>query len=152
MSKDKGRKVVATNKDARFRFFIEDTFEAGIALTGTEVKSLRIGKVQMSDSYVFVKDGEAFLSHLHISEYSHGNRENHDPMRVRKLLLHKSEIERLGSAVAEKGMTVVPTQIYFQNGKAKVELGLGKGKKLHDKRESIKSREAQREMDRSRKR
>lgn len=152
MTKEKGRKVVATNKDARFRFFIEDTLEAGIALTGTEVKSLRVGKVQMSDSYVFIKDGEAFLSHLHISEYSHGNRENHDPMRVRKLLLHKKEIERLGSSVAEKGMAIVPTQIYFQNGRAKVELGLGKGKKLHDKRESIKSREAKREMDRSRKR
>lgn len=150
--KDTGRKIISTNKDARFRYFINDTMEAGIALQGTEVKSLRSGKVQMADSYVFVQNGEAFLSHLHIGEYSHGNRENHEPMRVRKLLLNKKEIERLHSATAKEGMTIVPTQMYFVKGRAKVEIGLGKGKKSHDKRESIKERESKREMDRAKSR
>ncbi|MCO5142711.1 MAG: SsrA-binding protein SmpB [Oligoflexia bacterium] len=150
--KSEGRKIIATNKDARFRYFIEDTFEAGLVLTGTEVKSLRTGKAQLSDAYVFIKDGEAFLSNAHIEEYTHGNRENHNPLRIRKLLLNKKEIEQISAAVNEKGKTVVPTQMYFTKGKAKVEIGIGKGKKLHDKRDSIKERDSKREMDRARKR
>jgi SsrA-binding protein len=152
MKKETGRKIIAVNKDARFRFFIEDTMEAGIALTGTEVKSLRAGKAQMSDSYVYVRNGEAILSHMHIAEYTHGNRENHDPMRERKLLLHRKEIDQLAGAINEQGKTIVPTQMYFAKGKAKIEIGIGKGKKVHDKRQSIKEKEAKREMDRSRKR
>lgn len=150
--KETGRKIISTNKDARHRFFIDDTYEAGVVLTGTEVKALRAAKVQMSDAYVYVQNGEAFLSNMHIGEYSHGNRENHAPMRIRKLLLHKKEIEKLGAAVQEKGLSIVPTQMYFVKGKAKVEIGVGKGKKLHDKRQSIKEKEAKRDMDRSRKR
>jgi SsrA-binding protein len=153
MSKpDSGKTVIATNKDAGFRYFIEDTFEAGIELMGTEVKSLRTGKVQMNDSYVYVKGGQAFLAHMHISEYSHGNRENHLPMRERRLLLHRREIDRLAAAVNEKGMAIIPLQLYFVKGRAKVEIGLGRGKKLHDKRATLKEKEAKREIDRSLKR
>lgn len=152
MKKETGRKIIATNKDARFRFFIEDTFEAGISLLGTEVKSLRAGKVQMSDAYVFFRNGEAFLSNMHIAEYSHGNRENHQPLRERKLLLHRKELDQLSSAVNEQGRTIVPTQMYFSKGKAKVEVAIAKGKKLHDKRADLKEKEAKREMDRNRKR
>jgi SsrA-binding protein len=152
VKKETGRKIISTNKDARFRFFIEDTYEAGVVLTGTEVKALRAAKVQMSDAYVYIQNGEAFLSNMHIGEYSHGNRENHEPMRIRKLLLHKQEIDKLAGAINEKGLSIVPTQMYFSKGKAKVEIGVGKGKKLHDKRQSIKEKEAKRDMDRSRKR
>ena len=133
MKKDEGRKIIATNKDARHRFFIEDTLEAGLVLLGTEVKSLRTGKVQMSDAYAYVKNGEAWLSNMQIPEYSHGNRENHVPLRERKLLLHRKEIDRLASAVNEEGRTIVPTQLYLQKGRVKIELGIAKGKKLHDK-------------------
>jgi SsrA-binding protein len=152
MKKDEGRKIIATNKDARHRFFIEDTLEAGLVLLGTEVKSLRTGKVQMSDAYAYVKNGEAWLSNMQIPEYSHGNRENHVPLRERKLLLHRKEIDRLASAVNEEGRTIVPTQLYLQKGRVKIELGIAKGKKLHDKRASIKEKESKREMDRARKR
>lgn len=152
MKKETGRKIIATNKDARFRFFIEDTFEAGVSLLGTEVKSLRAGKVQMSDAYVFFRNGEAFLSNMHIAEYSHGNRENHQPLRERKLLLHRKELDQLSAAVNEQGRTIVPTQMYFSKGKAKVEVAIAKGKKLHDKRADLKEKEAKREMDRNRKR
>ena len=142
MKKDEGRKIIATNKDARHRFFIEDTLEAGLVLLGTEVKSLRTGKVQMSDAYAYVKNGEAWLSNMQIPEYSHGNRENHVPLRERKLLLHRKEIDRLASAVNEEGRTIVPTQLYLQKGRVKIELGIAKGKKLHDKRASIKEKES----------
>lgn len=152
MKKDEGQKIIATNKDARFRYFIEETIEAGLVLQGTEVKSLRNGKVQIADAYVFVKNGEAFLTNMHIPEYTHGNRENHNPLRERKLLLNRREIDRLSAAVNEEGRTVVPTQMYFLKGRAKVELGIGKGKKAHDKRQSIKEKESKREMDRARKR
>lgn len=152
MKKDSARKIISVNKDARFRYFIGETFEAGIVLTGTEVKSLRDGKAQMADAYVFVKNGEAFLSNMHITEYTHGNRENHNPVRERKLLLHKKEIADLSAATQEQGKTIVPTQMYFLKGKAKVEIGVGKGKNMGDKRQSIKEKEAQREMDRVRKR
>lgn len=151
MKKDTGRKIITVNKDARFRFFIEDTYEAGIVLTGTEVKSLRAGKAAMADAYVFIQNGEAFLSSLHILEYTHGNRLNHNPIRTRKLLLHRKEIDVLSSAIHEQGKTIVPTQMYFEKGRAKVEIGIAKGKKIHDKRNSIKEKEAKREMDRSRK-
>jgi SsrA-binding protein len=146
------KKVVSTNKDARFRYFISETFEAGLALVGTEVKALRTGKVNLSDSYVFIKDGQAWLQNMHISEYSHGNRENHVPLRDRKLLLHRKEIDKLAAAINKNGFSLIPTELYFLQGRAKVELGLGKGKKAHDKRESIKEKEAKREMDRVRKR
>ncbi|MGZ3653529.1 MAG: SsrA-binding protein SmpB [Bdellovibrionota bacterium] len=150
--KPETRQVISTNKDARFRYFIEETIEAGISLVGTEVKSLRIGKVQMADAYVFVKNGEAFLSNMHIPEYTFGNRLNHNPLRERKLLLHRHQIDKMAAAVNEKGMSIIPTEMYFLKGRAKIELGLGKGKKLHDKRASIKEKESKREMDRARKR
>lgn len=138
-------KVVTTNRQAYHDYFIDETIEAGIVLTGTEVKSLRDGRVNLKDAYVLIKDKEAWLLNAHISEYSHGNRSNHDPTRTRKLLLHKSEILRLGSKVQEKGFTLVPTKLYFKRGRAKVELGLGRGKKLYDKRESEKNRMLERE-------
>jgi len=149
---DNGRKVIATNKDARFRYFINELVEAGLVLVGTEVKALRNSKVNLSDAYVFVKNGEAWLQNMHIGEYSHGNRENHVPLRDRKLLLNRKEIDKLHSCVNEQGMSVIPTELYFLKGRAKVELGIGKGKKAHDKRDSIKEKEAKREMDRVRKR
>jgi len=147
MTKEKStKKIIANNKDARFRYQIGDTYEAGLVLTGTEVKSLRTGKVAMNDAFAFIKNGEAFLSHLHISEYKHGNRENHEPMRTRKLLLNKKEINEMQGAIEREGMTIVPTILYFQKGRAKVELGIGKGKKLHDKRASIKEKDAKKEL------
>ncbi|NUM88631.1 MAG: SsrA-binding protein SmpB [Bdellovibrionales bacterium] len=139
-------KVIATNREARHRFFIHETVEAGIVLTGTEVKSLRGGKAVMGDSYAFIKNGECWLGHLHIPEYSHGNRENHEPMRERKLLLHKREIEKLESSTAKKGMTIVPLQLYFSKGRVKVELGLAKGKNVADKRQAMKDRSVKKEL------
>lgn len=140
------KKIVATNKDARFRYQISDTYEAGLVLTGTEVKSLRTGKANMGDAFAFIKSGEAFLSHLHIGEYKHGNRENHEPMRTRKLLLHKKEIEKMQSAIEREGMTVIPTILYFLKGRAKIELGIAKGKKIHDKRASMKEKDVKKEL------
>lgn len=148
MKPESGRKIIATNKDAHFRYHITEKVEAGISLLGTEVKSLRNGKVQMNDAYVFFIRGEAYLQNLHIAEYSHGNRENHLPLRDRKLLLHRKEIDKLSAAVNEQGYSLIPTQMYFEKGRVKVELGLGKGKKLHDKRASIKEKESKRELDR----
>ena len=142
--------VAATNRRAYHDYFIEEKFEAGIVLTGTEVKSLRDGRANLQDSYASVKDGEVFLYHCHISPYSHGNLMNHDPLRVRKLLLHKKEINKLLGKTQQKGLTLVPLRIYFsERGKAKVELGLAKGKKQYDRRESIKAREAGREVERA---
>ena len=147
---EKNEKVVATNRKAYHDYFIEEKFEAGIMLTGTEVKSLREGRANLQDSYASVKDGEAFLYHCHISPYSHGNLMNHDPLRVRKLLLHKKEIHKLLGKTQQKGLTLVPLRIYFsERGKAKVELGLAKGKKLYDRRDTIKAREAGREVQRA---
>ncbi len=140
-----GIKIVTTNREAYHNYFIDETYEAGLMLTGTEVKSLRDGRVNLKDAYVAVKDGEAWLINAHISPYSHGNRENHDPTRTRKLLLHKKEIVRLGSKVQEKGFTLVPTKIYFKQGRAKAEIGLARGKKLYDKRETEKRRLVERE-------
>jgi SsrA-binding protein len=143
-------KVVATKRKAYHDYFIEEKFEAGIVLRGTEVKSIRDGRVNLQDSYASVKEGEVFLHHCHISPYSHGNIMNHDPIRVRKLLLHKKEINKLLGKTQQKGLTLVPLRIYFsKRGQAKVELGLAKGKKQHDRRESIKTREAGREVERA---
>lgn len=141
-------KSICQNKMARRDYFIEDTFEAGIVLVGTEVKSLRDGRANLKDSYARVRDEEIYLYDLHIAPYTHGNRANHDPLRVRKLLLHKREIRRLYGKSQEKGLALVPLRMYFRNGKVKVELGVGRGKKLYDKREDIKLREDQRDMER----
>lgn len=138
-------KIVTTNRQAYHDYFIDETVEAGLVLTGTEVKSLRDGRVNLKDAYVLIKDGEAWLFNAHISEYSHGNRSNHTPTRTRKLLLHKSEILKLGSRIQEKGLTLIPTKLYFKQGRAKVEVGIGRGKKLYDKRESEKNRMLERE-------
>ena len=142
---------VTTNKKAYHDFFIEETFEAGMVLVGTEVKSLREGRANLKDSYALVKGGEVFILGCHISPYSHGNIMNPDPERTRKLLLHKSEVIRLGELLAQKGFTLVPLKIYFKGGRAKMELGLAKGKKLYDVREAVKEKEAKREMDRAKK-
>ena len=129
-------KIVTTNRAAYHDYHILETFEAGIELTGTEVKSAREGRVNLKDAYAMVRDGEAWLHNAHISPYSHGNRENHEPTRARRLLLHRREIERLRSRVEEKGLTVVPTKFYFKNGFIKCELAVARGKKLYDKRET----------------
>lgn len=143
-------KVVATNRKAFHDYFIEERYEAGILLQGTEVKSLREGRVNLQDSYASVRGSEMFLHQCHISPYSHGNIMNHDPTRVRKLLLHKAEIHKLLGKTQQKGLTLIPLRIYFsKRGYAKVELGLAKGKKLYDRRETIKTREAGREVQRA---
>jgi len=134
MSKEE--KVLAANRAAFHNYHISDKFEAGIALTGTEVKSAMGGRVQLKEAYVGVREGEAWLFNAHISPYSHGNRLNHEPMRTRKLLLHKREIEKLEEASVKQGMTLVPTQVYLKNGRIKVEVGVARGKKLYDKREA----------------
>lgn len=140
------QKVVAENRRARFDYSIEDTFEAGLALQGTEVKALRAGEASIAESYAEVKDGEVWLVNANIPEYSHGNRQNHEPRRPRKLLLHGREINRLFGAVERKGMTLVPLSIYFnRTGRAKVELALAKGKQAHDKRQAIKERDWKRD-------
>jgi SsrA-binding protein len=137
------------NKKASHSYFIEEKLEAGLVLQGTEVKSLREGRANLKESYARIKDGEVFLYQCHISPYSHGNRQNHDPIRPRKLLLHKREIKKLFGKVAERGYTLVPVALYFSHGKAKLEIGLGKGKKLHDKRHALKERTDKREMERA---
>ena len=138
-------KVVATNREAYHNYHILETHECGVVLTGTEVKSAREGRCNLKDSYAQMRDGEAWLLNAHISPYSHGHRDNHMPTRTRKLLLHKSEIIKLASKTQEKGLTLVATRMYLKNGRLKVELGVAKGKKLHDKRETIKRRDADRE-------
>jgi len=142
-----GEKVLCENKKARHDYFIEETYEAGIALQGTEVKSLRLGKANLKDSYVQIEEQEALLHHTHISPYPYGHQFNHDPERVRKLLLHKREIRRLTGKTHERGYTLVPLKIYLKNGKIKIEIGLAKGKTLYDKREVLKKRSAAREME-----
>lgn len=140
---------IARNKRARHDYHILDTWEAGIVLKGTEVKSLREGKANISDAYGIIKDGEAYLLNLHISPYERGGYSNHEPERTRKLLLHRKEIRRLIGAVEREGLTLIPLELYFKNGVAKVALALGKGKKLHDKRETERARDAEREMSRA---
>ena len=129
-------KTVATNREAYHNYFILETYEAGVQLAGTEVKSARGGRVNLKDGYVTVRDGQAWLLNVHISHYSHGNRQNHEPVRERRLLMHKREIIRLQSKVQEKGLTLVPTKFYFKGNLIKCEIGLAKGKKLYDKRET----------------
>src|SRR4030067_2562794 len=142
-------KVICQNRKAYHDYHIEETFEAGIALSGTEVKSLREGKENIKDSYVIIKDHEVFLLNCHISHYSHGNIMNHDPMRTRKLLLHRKEINRLWGKTAMRGFTLIPLKIYFKGPVAKVEIALAKGKKLFEKRETIKEKDARREIARA---
>jgi SsrA-binding protein len=143
-----GEKIIAQNKTARLNYFIDDTYEAGIALVGTEVKALREGKANLKDSYAMVKDGEVFIHEMHISPYTYGNRQNHDPLRVRKLLLHKGEIKRLYGKSRERGLALIPLKLYFKSGKVKIEIGVGRGKKHYDKRESLRVKEDRREIER----
>ena len=145
-------KIIATNKEARHNYALFDTYEAGIALKGGEVKSLRAGKASLKESFARIEKGEVFLVSAHISPYSHGNIQNHDPLRERKLLLHKSEIRRLVGKTEQKGLTLVPLRAYFAQGHAKVELALARGKRHSDKRETIKRRDAAREVERELKR
>jgi len=142
-------KIVAQNKKARYDYHILDTWEAGVALLGTEVKSLRAGNANLKDGYARIQNGEVFLHNCHISPYEKGTHANHDPLRVRKLLLNRKEIRKLTGRVEEKGLTLVALKIYFKRGRAKVEIGLARGKKLHDKREAIAKRETGRELDRA---
>ncbi|MGQ0550353.1 MAG: SsrA-binding protein SmpB [Armatimonadota bacterium] len=145
-------KLIATNRRARHEYHIEEALEAGLALTGTEVKSLRSGRVTMGDSYARVQRGEVWLHHLHIPPYEAGNIHNHEPLRPRKLLLHRGEIQRLTGKAEQKGYTLVPLRLYFRRGVAKVELALARGKKLYDKRTAIEEREARRTAERAVKR
>jgi SsrA-binding protein len=141
-------KTVASNRKAFYDYHIEEKYEAGISLLGTEVKSLRAGKANLKESYVIIKDGEAFLFNCHISPYSHGNINNHEPLRTRKLLLHKKEIAKLWGKISQQGLTLIPLKIYFKHGRAKVEIGLAKGKRQYEKRSSVKEKEAKREIER----
>lgn len=141
----KEEKVLATNRAAFHEYHISDKYEAGVALTGTEVKSVMAGRIQLKESYVAVRDGEAWLFNAHISPYSHGNRENHEPVRTRKLLLHKREIARLDESAVKQGMTLVATRVYLKNRRIKIEVGVAKGKKLYDKRETEMRRTVDRE-------
>ena len=140
---------IATNRQARHRYHFLETWEAGLVLTGTEVKSLREGKAQIKDGYASVRDSEVWLHNVHIPPYGPASRENHEPERSRKLLMHRREIERLIGKTREKGLTLVPTRLYFRDGRAKVEIALAKGKDVGDKRQAIKEREMKREMERA---
>lgn len=141
--------MICVNRRARFNYFIDETYEAGLVLVGSEVKSLRDGKANLTDSYAQIRKGEAFLVNAHISPYPGANQFNHEPKRTRKLLLHGREIERLTGKTQERGFTLVALRLYFKNGRAKVEIGLGRGKKLYDKRETLKRKMAEREVERS---
>ena len=149
MAKESGRKVIAQNRKARHDFAIEDVYEAGLVLVGTEVKSLREGRASLVDAYGRVRDGEVWLEGLHIPEYTQGTWTNHEPRRTRKLLLHRKEIERLIGKTRESGHTLVPLSLYFKDGKAKVEIALAKGKKAWDRRQDMAERDASREMARA---
>jgi SsrA-binding protein len=146
----KGQKIISDNRHARFQYEILESYEAGIELLGTEVKSIRAGRVNLRDGFSLVRNGEVWLHNVHISPYNHsGNYFNHDPLRVRKLLLHREEIRKLVGKIEQKGLTLVPLKLYFQNGWIKVSLGLGRGKKLHDKRESLRRKQDERDMARA---
>ena len=147
-SSKEGKKIVANNKKAFFDYFIEETYEAGVSLAGTEVKSLRMGKGSIKEAFIRIERGEVYLYGMHISPYEKGNIFNKDPLRVKKLLLHRQEINKLLGKIKEKGYTLVPLQVYFSNGRAKVEIGLARGKKLYDKREDIAKKDARRETER----
>lgn len=143
-----GIKVLATNRKAQFEYLLLEKYEAGIVLQGSEIKSIRAGQVSLAQSYVRIDGGEAWLMNAHIAPYDEASRFNHDPLRPRKLLLHKSEIHKLWEKVSQKGVTIVPLRIYLKNGKAKVEIAVARGKKLHDKRETIAKRDQEREIER----
>jgi SsrA-binding protein len=147
--KGKGIKPVVDNRRARYEYHIKENLEAGLVLVGTEVKSLRMGKANLRDAYAVVKDGEIWVNNFHISPYDKGNQFNHDPLRPKKLLLHRREINRLYALQREKGLTLIPLKIYFKEGRAKMDLAVAVGKKLYDKREDIASRDARRDMERS---
>lgn len=149
MKEGTGTKLVAQNRKARHDYFIEERYEAGMVLVGTEVKALREGRANLKDGYARIKNNEVFLMDVHISPYAFGNRLNHDPLRPRKLLLHEREIHRLTGKVREKGFSLIPLSIYFSHGKAKVSLALAKGKKLYDKREALKRKVMKKEVERS---
>lgn len=147
-SNKESQKLVANNKKAYHDYFIDETYEAGVALHGTEVKSMRMGKCSIKESFIRIENGEVFVYGMHVSPYEKGNIFNKDPLRIKKLLLHKYEINKLAGKVAEKGYTLVPLQVYFKNGKVKVEIGLARGKKLYDKRQDIAKKDMRRETER----
>lgn len=149
MPREQGVKVIARNRRARYDYHIDETFEAGLVLTGTEVKSLRAGRASLNEAFAQISGDELWLHGLHIPEYAQGTWTNHDPRRTRKLLLHRKEIDRLASQVAERGFTIVPLSLYFSGGKAKVELALARGKRTYDKRRDLAQRDAAREVDRA---
>jgi SsrA-binding protein len=148
MPKERGRKLIVSNRKARHQYAIEDTFEAGVVLTGTEVKSLRAGRATLGEAFAEISDGEIWLHGAHIPEYLQGTWTNHAPRRRRKLLMHRAEIDRMASRVNERGLTVVPLSMYFKDGRAKVELALARGKRTYDKRQAIAKRDAERETQR----
>ena len=145
----KGDKTITNNRKAFHDYLIEESIEAGLVLTGTEIKSIRQGKVNIRDAYARPQDGELWLLNAHIAQYKEGNRYNHEPIRPRKLLIHKKELQMLSAAVERKGLTLVPLKMYLKNGRAKVEIGVAKGKKLYDKRKSVIKRETDREMEKA---
>ncbi len=149
MAADRGKKIIASNRRARHDYTIESTVEAGLVLTGTEVKSLRAGRASLVDGFGQISDGEAWLHGVHIPEYTQGTWTNHEPRRVRKLLLHRKQIDKLASSVNERGLTLIPLSLYFSDGKAKVELGLARGKRTYDKRQDLAKRDAAREVERA---
>jgi SsrA-binding protein len=144
-----GIKIIANNKKAYHEYFVDEVFEAGLALQGTEVKSIRMGQVSIKEAYCRIRNGEVFVDNMNISPYEQGNRENHEPLRSRKLLLNRYEIDKLIKKVDEKGLTLVPTKIYFKDSRAKLEIGVCRGKKLYDKRETLKRKQADREASRA---
>jgi SsrA-binding protein len=152
VSREQGRKVIARNRRAFHDYAIEDTIEAGLVLTGTEVKSLREGRASLTDGFAQIIDGEVWLYNVHIPEYISGTWTNHTPRRIRKLLLHRKEIDRLAAKTVEQGLTLVPLELYFKDGNVKVELGVGRGKRTYDKRQALAKRDAAREIDRELKR
>jgi SsrA-binding protein len=146
VARERGRKFITQNKKARHDYHIEDVYEAGLVLTGTEVKSLRAGRASLADGYATVRDGEVWLHSVHIPQYTQGTWTNHEPRRARKLLLHRQEIAKLVGKTRETGLTIVPLSLYFSDGKAKVEIAVARGKKLHDKRQALAEKQASREM------
>jgi SsrA-binding protein len=149
VAREQGNKIVARNRRARHDYHIDDVYEAGLVLTGTEVKSLRAGRASLSDGFAQVADGEVWLHNIHIPQYTQGTWTNHEPRRIRKLLMHRKEIDRLSRETAERGLTLVPLSLYFKDGKAKVELALARGKRTYDKRHDLATRDAAREVDRA---
>ena len=148
MAAEQGKKIIATNRRARHEYTIEDVVEAGLVLTGTEVKSLRAGRANLTDGFGQITDSEAWLHGVHIPEYTQGTWTNHEPRRTRKLLLHRREIDKLASSIQERGLTLIPLSLYFKDGKVKIELGLARGKRTYDKRHELAKRDAAREVER----